>query len=85
MPRKYLRDENGSVIETKQIVLRVIEHDGKVALKHIKSASTENMVPFIEKIVQVGTRIVTDEARVYGNLNKKYADNKVNHTLKVYV
>lgn len=83
--KKVLRDADGSAIDTKQIVLGVIERDGKVVLKHIKSASVDNMVPFIEKTVQPGTRIVTDEARVYGTLEKKYTHNKVNHTLKVYV
>lgn len=83
--KKVLRDADGSVIDTKQIVLGVIERDGKVVLKHIKNASHENMVPFIEKTVQVGTRIVTDEARVYGTLEKKYTHSRVNHTLKVYV
>jgi transposase-like protein len=83
--KKVLRDSDGSVIDTKLVVLGIIERDGKVVLKHIKSASKANMVPFVEKTVQIGTRVVTDEANVYGNLNKTYTHSTVNHTLKIYV
>lgn len=82
---KIVRNEDGSAVQNKQIVLGIIERNGKVVLKHIKSASTQNMVPFIQKTVQVGTRVVTDESQVYGSLGKNYEHNKVNHTLKVYV
>ena len=82
---KIIRDGEGRAIETKQTVLGLIERDGKVVLKHIKSANVPNMVPFVEKTVQLGTRIFTDEARVYDRLGKNYTHNRVNHTLKVYV
>lgn len=82
---KIKRDETGKAIENKQIVLGLIERDGKVVLKHIKSASINNMVPFVEKTIQIGSSVFTDEAKVYGSLGKNYNHRKVNHTLKVYV
>lgn len=82
---KIQRNAEGNAIDTKQIVLGLIERDGKVVLKHIPSAHRENMVPFVQKIVQTGSRIITDEAPVYNTLKHEYTHNKVNHTLKVYV
>ncbi|MEO7991409.1 MAG: IS1595 family transposase [Chryseolinea sp.] len=82
---KIVRNENGVALDVKQVVLGVIERNGKVVLKHINSASSDNMVPFIQKTVQSGSRIITDESRVYTTLHHSYTHNKVNHTLKVYV
>lgn len=82
---KVKRNEDGGVIDTKEVVLGLIERDGKVVLKHIPSASKDNMVPHVQKIVQTGSRIITDEAPVYSTLKHSYTHNKVNHTLKVYV
>jgi transposase-like protein len=52
---KIKRDDLGKAIENKQLVLGLIERNVKVVLKHIKSASINNMVPFVEKTVQVGS------------------------------
>jgi transposase-like protein len=82
---KIVRNADGSAVQNKKVVLGIIERDGKVVLKHITSASIKNMVPFIERTVQVGTKVVTDESNVYGNLGRNYSHHKVNHTLKVYV
>lgn len=66
--KKIKRNEDGSVIDIKKVALGIIERDGKVVLKHIKSASVTNMVPFVQKTVQVAARVITDEARVYFGL-----------------
>jgi transposase-like protein len=82
---KVVRNADGSLALHKEVVLGIIERDGKVVLKHIDSAKAQNMVPFIERTVQVGTRVITDESNAYGGLSRNYAHNKVNHSLKVYV
>lgn len=71
--------------QQKQIVLGLIEREGKVLLKHLPRVTTKNMVSFIQKHVPVGATIYTDEHNVYKNLKTNYTHDSVNHSLRVYV
>jgi len=64
---------------------KIVERNGKIILKHVPSAHSENMVSFIKKHVPKGSHMVTDEASVYKTLQTDYTHNTVVHSLNVYV
>ncbi|MEO9477095.1 MAG: IS1595 family transposase [Cyclobacteriaceae bacterium] len=76
---------NGEPYKAKKVVVGLIERNGKVVLKHIPSASKSNMVEFISKHVPAGSKIYTDESKVYSKIGKNYDHKSVNHGFKVYV
>ena len=80
-----LSNNDGTPYKAKKAVVGIIERNGKVVLKHIPNANKKNMVEFIEKHVPKGSRIYTDESRVYSKLNKTYTHDTVRHSLSIYV
>lgn len=82
---KRSKDENGAYVNNKSMVVGVIERSGKVILKHIPAATTENMVGFIKQHVPEGATIFTDEHQAYRNLGKIYTHDTINHSIKLYV
>src|SRR5579859_3291609 len=58
--------------DKKRVVLGAIERDGKVVLKYVPNATEENMVPFIQRYVQVGAKIYTDQFTSYSKLGRTY-------------
>jgi len=71
--------------DNERVVLGIIQRDGKAVLKYVPNASEKNMVPFIEKHVQVGSRVSTDEFSSYSKLKRNYQHSTINHSLKIYV
>lgn len=71
--------------DKKKIVLGIIERDGRVILKYIPNATEQNMVPFIEKHVPEGSRVISDEFVSYNKLGGRFVHNTINHSLKIYV
>lgn len=76
---------DGTPYINKKAVIGIIERNGKVVLKHVPSADQKNMVAFIEKYVPKGSKIYTDESKVYSRLKKNYTHNTVKHALSIYV
>jgi transposase-like protein len=76
---------DGTVYNKKKVVLGIIERGGKVILKYIPSATSENMVPIIENYVPATSKVFTDESRVYKTLTHSYVHGTVNHSLSIYV
>ncbi len=76
---------DGTPYKRKNIVIGIIERNGKVVLKHVSSETPNNMVPFVQDYVPQGARIITDEHFGYSELNKVYTHETVNHSLRVYV
>jgi len=75
---------DGTPYVEKKVIVGIIERNGKVVLKHVPSASKINMVEFINKHVPEGSKVYTDESRVYNGLGKIYTHDTVNHSLQVY-
>jgi transposase-like protein len=76
---------DGTRYNKKKTVVGVIERGGKVVLKHIDSPSSENIFPVIDKYVEKGNRVMTDESTVYFGLGSKYNHSTVTHTMEVWV
>ncbi len=76
---------DGSKYNTKKVVIGIIERDGKVKLRHVPNAQRESVIPFIEQHVPKGSKIYTDESKMYKKLHKTYTHDTVVHSLNVYV
>lgn len=71
--------------DNKRVVLGVIERDGKVVLKYVPNATSDNMVPFIKQHVSEGSTLYTDEFVSYKKLASDYTHGTINHSLRIYV
>jgi transposase-like protein len=76
---------DGSKYRPKKAVVGIIERNGNVVLKYVPRANRANMVKFIERHVPKGSKIYTDEAKVYDRLSKSYSHATIKHDLQVYV
>jgi len=66
-------------------VLAMTERGGKVVAKVIPDASAKSLLPEIERHVEPGTQIYTDEWRGYASLHKLYPHRTVRHAHHEYV
>jgi len=71
--------------DKKFVVLGLIERNGKVVLKYVPNATSENMVPFVKRHLAVGSTLYTDEFNSYKQLSSDFTHGTVNHSLKIYV
>ncbi len=76
---------DGTQYNKKKVVIGVIERNGMVILKHIPDAKMENTRPFLENAVPLGAKLMTDEASGYKGLSRKYKQQRINHTYRIYV
>jgi transposase-like protein len=74
----------GRGAEGKIVVLGLVERDGKVVAKRIPDTKAESIIPQIEKHVEKGSTMLTDEWYAYGRL-KGYTHKTIQHNLKIYV
>lgn len=86
---KFIRKQikEGKMEDKEMVVLGMVEIDGNVVYKHVKSAEIENMKPEINKtITDKSTIIVTDGYTSYPSIAKEYALHEVvNHSIGEYV
>ena len=66
-------------------VLAMTERGGKVVAKVIPDASAKSLLPEIQRHVEPGTQIYTDEWRGYASLHKLYPHRTVRHAHREYV
>jgi transposase-like protein len=85
--KKVLRDSDGAVISTKRPVFGAVETNGKVFIRSVDAATKENIIPLLEKHIEKGSFMVSDESTIYTNFkqNKKYSHARVNHSIGEYV
>jgi len=69
----------------KKTVIGIIERNGQVIAKHVPKPLKEEIEPFIYQHVKRGERIITDEYYAYGQLNRNFKHDTIQHNLKVYV
>lgn len=69
-----------------QIIFGMAEREGKVKVKHVKSAGARVLLPEIEKSIEQDATIYSDEATVYTSLNKRgYTHHTTKHRAEQYV
>lgn len=72
--------------ELKEVVFGMVERDGEVRIKHVKSSGFRTLMPEIEKTIAAGNTIYSDQWRAYMSLNRRgYNHQTVNHGNKEYV
>lgn len=54
----------------KSVVFGMVERDGRIRAKHVKSSGARVLLPEVNRTVIPGTTVYTDEYRSYINLNK---------------
>lgn len=83
---KILRDSEGAIVSTKRPVFGAVEADGKVFIRSVNAATKENILPLLEKHIEKGSFMVSDESSLYNNLPRKgYGHFAVNHSTGEYV
>lgn len=81
--RKGIR---GRGADGKTVVFGMAERQGDVMTKVVPNAKRKTLYPIIERAVQKGSTISTDEFRSYGTLGKRgYKHGTVEHGAKQYV
>ncbi len=76
----------GSAKADKIVVLGLIERNGKVIAKVITNTKAESILPVIDKHVEKGATMLTDEWYAYGQVDKLgYQHKTIQHNLKIYV
>jgi transposase len=72
-------------VQDKEIVFGMVERDGKVKARHIRSAGARVLLPRIRESIAVGTTVYSDQAQVYKTLKRLgYLHASVNHSRGEY-
>jgi len=71
--------------DDKHIVLGMLERGGDIITRHIPNQSAESVEPEVLANVKPGTRVMTDEAKVFRGLRDDYRHQSVNHFRGEYV
>jgi transposase-like protein len=70
----------------KEAVFSLVERGGKVRSHHVQHVTAEKLRPILNEQLHASTRLMTDEARVYGPLGGAFAEHHaVNHGIGEYV
>jgi len=64
----------------KQVVFGMVERQGQVKAEHVKSSGARVLLPRILETIEPNSTIYSDQAPVYGSLNKRgFTHESVNH------
>lgn len=69
----------------KSIVLGAVQREGRIAASVVGNLSADTVRPFIEKHIQPGTALMTDEFKTYRKTRRGYTHRTVNHSSGTYV
>lgn len=73
-------------VPPKQSVLALVERDGRVRSFHVANVTATRLNPIIARHVHSDSRFMTDEANVYHQPGRWFAEHQsVNHSAKEYV
>lgn len=78
-------NNDGTPYKPKNMVVGLVERDGKIVLRHVPRAVQYEVQPFIDIHVKHGAEIHTDESHIYRNLNLTYTHETVVHSARQYV
>ena len=82
---KKSKNFSGNTIHKKTPVLGMLERDGNISTKVVKTSKKKHILPEITKAILPSTTIMTDEYSAYKDLGLKYKHETVNHSTKEYV
>lgn len=82
---KKTKGTQGRSTKDKTPVLGMLEREGNVIAEVVEDTKQKTIEPIIEKNVETGTIVMTDEWHAYNNLNGKYKHSRCNHGAKKYV
>lgn len=71
--------------DDKTVVLGMAERKGEVLTRVVASRRLVHVMPHILRHVKIGSKVATDEAKVFGNLREEgYRHGTVNHARKIW-
>jgi transposase-like protein len=83
---KRIKNTQGRSQKTKDVVVGMIERDGKVKTYHVSALNRESVKIIVSNNIKIGSHIMTDEYKVYKRLNESgYIHKTINHSVKEYV
>jgi len=82
--RKALEDTGRGTVG-KAAVVGIQERGGKVVAQHVEQEDMETLYPLIEKNVEEGSSVYTDEHKVFSQLHKAFDHESVKHSASEYV
>jgi transposase-like protein len=78
--------EHGQHFNWRNIVLTLVERDGRARSFHVDNATIATMLPIIRANINRETSLMTDELTAYKKLGDEFASHEaVNHSKKEYV
>ena len=69
----------------KSIVLGAVQREGRVAASVVTNLSAKTVRPFVEKHIEQGTALMTDEFTTYHKTRKGYTHRTIRHSSGTYV
>lgn len=83
--KRKSRGKVGGGTATKEVVVSVVERDGKVRSEHITAPTTKCIAPVLKKYIKEDSLLFTDEAPQYKSIGKEFiAHHSVNHSVGEY-
>jgi transposase-like protein len=82
---KKVKHSQGRSFKDKTPVFGMLERGGKVRAFKVTDTKRKTLMPIIKKNIKKGSRVMTDEYRVYSDLHLNYVHKKVNHNRGQYV
>lgn len=78
--------KRGRGSENKTPVLGVVQRKGKIKAVVVPNTKSKTVLPIIDKTVEKGTQVFTDEYPIYDQLNQMgYSHDRILHSQKIYV
>ncbi|MCW3126862.1 MAG: hypothetical protein JWO03_2520 [Bacteroidetes bacterium] len=82
---KKVPHSQGRSFKDKTPVFGMLERDGKVRAFKVPNTKKKTLEPIIKKHIKKGSKVMTDEYRVYSDLHFDYTHKKVHHNRGQYV
>jgi transposase-like protein len=82
---KKVPHSQGRSFKDKTPVMGMLQRGGKVIAMKVPDTKAKTLIPIIKKHIKKGSKVMTDEYRVYSSLHLDYKHKKVNHNRGQYV
>lgn len=83
--RKALGGHKAKMVNKSVVFGMIDREEKKVFTKVVAGANRESIEPIIRENVEFASKVITDTAGIYANLNDNYYHQSVNHALSEYV
>lgn len=82
---KKVKNAQGRSVKDKTPVFGLVERNGRVIAMKVPDTQKDTLHPIIEKHVEAGTQVMTDEWMAYRGLDKRFSHSVVKHGEGIYV